>query len=114
VFALTQHTWPGNVREVQAVVDEAVLHHSASPRLEATEEILARLRAAPSPAEPVEKKFEIVGHPSDAQLETMLEAVNGSVTALAHKTGVGRATLYRWIKARGIDPRMFRRRGRRT
>ena len=37
------------------------------------------------------------------ELRTLLERHTGNISAMAEELGVGRNTLYRWVKKQGID-----------
>jgi len=104
--ALSRYRWPGNVRELENVL----------------------LRAAiASKGQPIEREHVLVGMPSEAQasvavtaqarpsttltlaemerehIVAVLEAVEDNMTVAAQRLGIARASLYRKVRAHGIE-----------
>ncbi|MDN4547211.1 MULTISPECIES: sigma-54-dependent Fis family transcriptional regulator [unclassified Pseudomonas] len=106
---LSQHAWPGNIRELRNVLERAALL-SDDLRLTATD-----LRAAIGTFTPVERlsppPFEAVAYETfsaarerfDRQLiESTLAQCGGKVVQAAARLGLGRSTLYKKMVALGI------------
>jgi transcriptional regulator with PAS, ATPase and Fis domain len=106
---LSQHAWPGNIRELRNVLERAALL-SDDLRLTATD-----LRAAIGTFTPVDRlsppPFEAVAYETfsaarerfDRQLiEATLAQCGGKVVEAAARLGLGRSTLYKKMVALGI------------
>lgn len=97
-MVLLQHDWPGNVRELENVISSAALTASADfiDVHDLPENLLrARRRAAnpedgwrPLPLEEVRKQH----------IQRVLETCNGNRVRAAHMLGIGRTSLYRFLK----------------
>ncbi|HET7584033.1 MAG TPA: sigma-54 dependent transcriptional regulator [Gemmatimonadaceae bacterium] len=99
--ALRRHTWPGNVRELRNVVERARLRaENGVVSRDVVNSVLAR---AHSPAG-VREDLAIERH----QLLDLLDEVGWDKQAAAERLSVHVATVYRWLKAMGIDPRYGR------
>jgi len=111
-LALLMHLWPGNARALQGIMERLVLAHGDQELLPApawledafSEHARAGVLADPTPppeAEPPRprKRFK----PTAEELTALLEAHGGNVTALAEAHGIGRNTVYRWIKRLGLE-----------
>jgi len=105
---LVAHDWPGNVRELSGVVrrlltgnTDSVLHAGdwlqawVDERTTASVTPDAPPRRGPRRARPV--------RPSRDDLLQRLSEHGGNLTAAAGAMGVGRATLYRWVRQLDID-----------
>jgi transcriptional regulator with PAS, ATPase and Fis domain len=107
--ALLCHDWPGNARSLQAVMERLVLEFGDLDELPApgwlSQELSSHARRgepAPAPAPEIESAPDRVD--LDAlDLMDLLRRHRGNVSSLAQHLGVGRNTLYRWLKRRGID-----------
>jgi DNA-binding NtrC family response regulator len=92
---LQAHPWPGNVRELKNYVDRLVIQ-AAGERLDPEHLRRALPMAAAAAAEP--------RAPLDkARLEAALAASGGDKSKAALALGVSRPTLYRHLKAHGLD-----------
>jgi len=116
--------WQRNVRELELFVERALI--------EAGDEVPVRVPPA-RPMDSLQRSIELSQadgpeqtpemrqretppirkpprseRPGHDELRELLVAHDGNVTALAEQLGVGRNTLYRWIKAAGIDLDDFR------
>ena len=111
MLAILGHTWPRNVRELQAFVERAVIDAADQP-LRAT----GALRALLEPRAAVDDQAVDVQaapssraiRPSDDELRELLDCHRGNVTAVASELGAGRNTVYRWMKSAGLDLTKFR------
>jgi transcriptional regulator with PAS, ATPase and Fis domain len=106
---LTQHAWPGNIRELRNVLERAALL-SDDLRL-TTADIRAAIgtftpveRVAPLTLEPLaHETFSAARERFDRHLiETTLAQCNGKVIEAAARLGLGRSTLYKKMAALGI------------
>jgi DNA-binding NtrC family response regulator len=104
VTALRRHDWPGNVRQLRAVVERAVWLTRES-YVDGTHVLAAIERIAPrrAPAAPVTEARE---------LQYVLETNAWDIRRTAQELGVTRKTVYTRIQRLGIRiPGKFRRRG---
>jgi len=115
-LAMVAHDWPQNVRELHAVVEQALIEAGGTGALKLTDAMAARLRptaaAAPAAAGPAPSAPRRDGpppRPTAEQLQARLAALGGNIKALASELGIARTTLYRWLKAANIDPDAHRR-----
>mgnify|MGYP001548091391 CR=1 FL=1 len=103
--------WPGNVRQLRNVIERAVVLESNT---ELTPESFSFLENQPvQNASGVGLDFSTL--PRDytgarelferAYLERGLKINNGNVSALIREAGVGRPTIYRWLKKYKINPK---------
>ncbi len=101
VEALQSHSWPGNVRELKNVILRAAAVASR-PEITARELVFA----------PADGSARDGPHPSAAErppeldrieLMTALDACAWNVRRTAHRLGVSRMTLYRWLRKYGIS-----------
>ena len=104
-LALLRHDWPENVRELSAVIEQAVVEAGGPGPLLLSSSLAERLQPASrvAPSAPTGAQ-----RPSAEQLRARLAALDGNVKALADELGVARTTLYRWLRAAGIDPQALR------
>jgi propionate catabolism operon transcriptional regulator len=112
-LALLRATWPGNVRQLRQVVDRMVdetggeLPVRMSPEVEALLQAPAAPEAAALPADP--DGIELPPRRlSKQRLRELLREHTGNVTAIASHLGIGRNTLYRWLKTANLDIEDFR------
>ncbi|WPN49607.1 MULTISPECIES: sigma-54 interaction domain-containing protein [unclassified Pseudomonas] len=106
---LSQHAWPGNIRELRNVLERAALL-SDDLRLTATD-LRAAIgtftpveRVSPLPLEPiVDETFSAARERFDRHLiEATLAQCGGKVIEAAARLGLGRSTLYKKMVALGI------------
>jgi DNA-binding NtrC family response regulator len=99
--ALLQHEWPGNVRELENVISSAAItagadfidvtdlpQHIQRPRHHMP---IAGAEWRPVPLDEIRR----------VHIERVLEACNGNRVKAAHMLGIGRTSLYRFLKASG-------------
>jgi len=114
-LALLTHRWPSNIRELQGVIEQAVVENSPSKLLELTDSLDARLRARepttgpPSTSPPKRATPSRPRRPSGGDLRARFLALGGSITDLADELGVSRNTLYRWFSLEHLDLEALRR-----
>ncbi len=94
--ALTQYSWPGNIRELQNFIERAVIL-SSGPELTPPFAELVRLKEASS-AEPVTLR-----DVERAHISRILRQVNGELTRAACLLGVPRTTLFYKIRRLGVS-----------
>ncbi|MFT5289913.1 MAG: two-component system response regulator AtoC [Planctomycetota bacterium] len=112
-LALNAYAWPGNVRQLQNVIERSVIL-AEGPVIKAedlTDEILCNLHEsndlppATSPRSPMIIPLEI--RPlAEVEHDTILHALeftNWNVSETAERLGIGRATLYRRLNQYGIQ-----------
>ncbi len=110
VLALLRHDWPGNVRELDALVERLCVAAGDGDRLELDPKVAALLEPRPTPhAEPEpERRYFSGERPDPETLRAHLRAHRGNVKATALALGVGRNTLYRWLREAGVDVADYR------
>ncbi len=105
--ALSLHTWPLNVRELEKIVSTAAVLTGGKPiALRDLPEPIAKaaaLPAAPGTRRPTGPS------PTAAQLEELLRRYDGNVADVSRELGKHRAAVWRWIKKFGLGPQKFRR-----
>ncbi|MDD2902217.1 MAG: sigma-54 dependent transcriptional regulator [Syntrophales bacterium] len=99
---LTQHHWPGNVRELKNVITRAVLF-SAGRMIRERDLSFTFQRSEPGlpPLNP--RVTELPARPDRAQLEELLLAEGGNISALSRRLRVCSKTIYRWLNSHHID-----------
>jgi DNA-binding NtrC family response regulator len=99
---LQQHHWPGNVRELKNVITRAVLFSTGGVIREGDLSFTFR---PPGPALPasIPRITEMPSRPGRAQLEELLLAEGGNISALSRRLRVCSKTIYRWLNSHHID-----------
>jgi transcriptional regulator with PAS, ATPase and Fis domain len=103
VAALKRHDWPGNVRELRNVLERAVMS-TDEVRLEVAEFRDLVKAAEPPPSagarvQPGETYARAMAEAEREILQAALKAAQGRVVEAARRLGIGRATLYKRLKA---------------
>jgi len=103
MLRLLRHDFPRNVRELVKIVERARIEAGADGPLALSRSIEALLgeREAPSQRRPEQVRRKAV--PEHEELMRLLDKHGGNVTHLAAELGVGRNTLYRWLKNAGVN-----------
>jgi len=104
-IAMLRYGWPQNVRELLAVIEQALLERDDAAAIKLTDTLASRLSAQPVAAAAPRASPQSPG--ADA-LRAQLSRLGGNVKALAAEHGVARTTVYRWLRAAGIDPKSAR------
>lgn len=94
--ALTEHAWPGNIRELQHAVEKAVIlcdDAEISPA-----KLLLRPAAAPVPA----AEFSTLEEMERTMISQAMMRLGGNLSAVAQQLGITRQTLYNKIKRYGL------------
>jgi transcriptional regulator with PAS, ATPase and Fis domain len=103
---LQTYDWPGNVRELRGVVEQAVVIAAGGPRIRVShlEEALAGWR--PSSRSGGRGRVGVAPQAGEhLALLRLCERLGGDREAIARTLAVSRATLYRRLKAAGIELR---------
>ncbi len=107
--ALLQYNWPGNIRELQNILERA-FYTSRGPTIRIDDFHLIPSHQAP-PAYTVPAKIQETDTSSEAaECLQCLKAAQGHVDEAAAAMGVSRATFYRLCRRYGIVPKQIRRR----
>ena len=108
--SLLAHDWPQNVRELHAVIEQALIETGGTGALRLTDALAVRLKPPPqaAPAAVAAPREGPTERPTADQLRARLAALGGNIKALASELGIARTTLYRWLRAANIDPDSLR------
>ncbi len=110
---LLHYTWPGNVRELRNVVERAVVLERSNM---VTPESLPLTGAMSAEANNESNKDVVTlsdlpqeydvakGHFERAFLKRSLIANEGNIAAVVRESGLGRPTVYRWLKRHNLRP----------
>jgi DNA-binding NtrC family response regulator len=115
IYRLMRHAWPHNVRQLEGVVQRALIETGSADTIEITPALDALLRddrsaqgGKPAAREPQTSRPRGRKRPPDDQLRALMQDFDGNVTALATHLGVARTTLYRWLEGAGLDVDEYR------
>jgi len=109
VERLMGYDWPLNVRELEAVLQQATVTQAGAEVLELDRSLDERLGCknagsrSPGTTDAWASRT-VKKRPDAGALRALLDRHNGSVRAAAAELSVDRKTLYRWLKATGVDP----------
>ncbi len=115
--ALERYPWPGNIRELQNIIERAiVLSHDNSIHLDQLPMAFANL-PQDSPQEAPKEVSNSLRQQRNDQFEKVekdlaiqfLKQTGGNVSAAAKLADIPRRTFYRMLDRSGIDPALFRR-----
>ncbi|MER3489701.1 MAG: PTS-dependent dihydroxyacetone kinase operon transcriptional regulator DhaR [Meiothermus sp.] len=113
VDVLTRYPWPGNVRELELVLERAAaLSETDHINVDALPDTIRSGRLVALR----EGRVEPVLTMEEAEREAIIRAAwatGGQVTQMASLLQIGRTTLWRKLRALGIDPRRYRENGTR-
>ena len=98
---IVDYGWPGNVRELRAAVIRATF--LSAEGAEVTPDVVREAIALGAPVEAGRRAVKPVQMTVDA-LITLCEAHDWDIGRAARTSGVARATLYRRLRAAGVDP----------
>jgi len=99
---LQQHHWPGNVRELKNVITRAGLFSSDALIRERDLSFTFRPGGLAMPAL-IHRVAGLPARPGRAQLEELLLAEGGNISALSRRLRVCSKTIYRWLHNYRID-----------
>lgn len=107
---LLRHGWPRNVRELEVVIERAVIEAAGAAVIPLTPGTEAALAQAVAPTEPATARPARKPHdrPGADELRALLAEHAGNVRQVSLALGVARNTLYRWFNEVGVDPTAFR------
>jgi len=93
--ALQDHTWPGNVRQLQHVIERLTI---LAPRIDALEvqEALADMGTR-------ERAVETLADAAEDQIRKILQATGGNKSKAAQLLGIERKTLYRKLEKMKLE-----------
>jgi propionate catabolism operon transcriptional regulator len=106
--ALLLSDWPGNARELGAFMERVVISAPKQDPLDAAPQLLARISSNAAAPPRVQVRSMMQAPPSPEELRAVLEKTSGNMSAAARALGVGRSTIYRWLRAADIDPTSYR------
>lgn len=106
---LKKYPWPGNIRELEAVLARAAVHAGVS-------EVIGPMHLPEFIHHPIHRMLQnenmTVAQPfNEIERQALLQAVrlcNGNLTEVAKVLGIGRTTVWRKMKAFNISPDDFR------
>jgi len=106
-----KYPWPGNIREVEAVLGRAATQVAGASTIELADipGNVRRLEATSQTARPLLQVSSLDEMEHDTILLTA-QMQRGNVSRMAQALGVSRTTLWRKLKSYGIDPEEYRQR----
>ncbi len=110
---LEQHTWPGNIRELQHAMERAVtlashdeiLVEDLPDNLGLSRSVGLRLQHFDQPFK--DAKENVIEEFERAYVENLLQAHNGNISKAAQHSGIDRRSLHRLLVKHHIDARSF-------
>ncbi len=113
VNAMRQYHWPGNIRELQNIIERAaVLTHDDIIRLENLPVIFAEMSLQSSDeASAASLRSQRQKHVNQVEknlLTRYLRDANGNVSAAAREAGIPRRTFYRMLNRNGLNGAEFK------
>jgi transcriptional activator for dhaKLM operon len=101
--ALTEYPWPGNIREVETVMERAaLLFEGPQIELDNLPPAIAK-RSALVRGKSVVKPIQTLEQAEKSAILIATQAANGNLTKAAQSLGISRTTLWRKIKELGIS-----------
>ncbi len=101
--ALAEYPWPGNIREIEAVMERAaLLFEGPQIELEHLPPAIAR-RSVLIKGKPVVQPIQTLVEVEKAAILTATQAAQGNLTKAAQSLGISRTTLWRKMKELGIS-----------
>lgn len=97
--ALAAYDWPGNIRQLEKEISRAALFLQPGELLESTQ-LSPEIQGAASSPRTLKDVLEDV---ESREIRTALQAAAGDTVEASERLGIGRSTLYRRMKALGID-----------
>jgi len=105
--ALTEYPWPGNIREIETVLERAaLLFESPQIELENLPPAIAK-RSALIKGKSVTQPIQTLIEAEKSAILTATQAVQGNLTKAAQALGISRTTLWRKLKELGISTENF-------
>jgi len=101
--ALTEYPWPGNIREVETVLERAaLLFEGPQIELDSLPPAIAK-RSALVKGKSVVQQIQTLEQAEKSAILTAMQAANGHLTKAAQSLGISRTTLWRKMKELGIS-----------
>jgi MoxR-like ATPase len=104
IDALRAFDWPGNIRQLENEMSRAVLFLEDDEVLD-TVRLSPEIVSARGRALPRGSLEEMLAAVERTEIVAALEAARGDLDAARERLGISRATLYRRMKALGVEPR---------
>jgi len=106
---MAQYSWPRNVRELEMIVERALIEAGDENPIPLTTSLLEQLKeTAESETEELATRQSTKTSKDPEKLQQLLSKYEGNVRLVSKELGVARNTLYRWFKSFDIDPESFR------
>ena len=106
---LRNHTWPGNIRELQNIVQRLlILGNSPTVELAEVKRALGANEFVPNIGTPLALELPLKEARDlfeKTYLEHQIKKYDGNISQIAHRIGIERTHLYRKLKSLKIDPR---------
>lgn len=106
-----KYAWPGNTREMEAVLGRAVTQ-AAGSRMISLAQLPSHVRLMEANPQAVRSSLQVrIGSLSEMERETillMMQMYQGNVSRMAQVLDISRTTLWRKLKAYGINPGEYR------
>ena len=97
--ALTSYSWPGNIRQLEKEIGRAALFLGPGDLVESTL-LSPDLQGAPTGPETLR---DVLSRAERQEIERVLRESSGDTVEAARRLAIGRSTLYRRMKALGIE-----------
>ena len=97
---LTAHSWPGNIRELRSAIARACLFLEDGELVESQHLWRTLRRKMEGPPRTLKER---INRFEKQQIEQALQATHGDAVSAAQRLGMSRATIYRRMKALGIQ-----------
>jgi DNA-binding NtrC family response regulator len=98
---LQEYSWPGNIRELRNVITRAVLFSSG--HLLQVGDLAFTLRPEIAPASRPASPVLLPTRPSQEHLVALIREEAGNISAVARRLEVCSRTIYRWLRAYGLE-----------
>lgn len=105
---LRQHNWPGNLKELQNLIQRLLILGNDEVDDEEVKEIINQIRSKDSGGEVVDTSVPLKTAKEQFEgryISQLLRETGGNVSETAKRSGVDRTNLYRKLKNLGIDPK---------
>lgn len=100
---LMTYRWPGNVRELEAVLGRAAVQAGPSGKLAAFLLPAAIQEAGSEPDQNEKNQIKSIYTLERESILNAAQACRGNITQMARLLGIGRTTVWRWLKEMDVD-----------